>query len=69
MELSVFFAVLIVFGIIDYRSMKKEKLKKEILPYLILMVLAGTFAVFYLTNPHRESFTYLVIKLFKLKGY
>ncbi|PKM72173.1 MAG: hypothetical protein CVU91_10615 [Firmicutes bacterium HGW-Firmicutes-16] len=69
MELSVFFAILIVFSIFDYRSMKKAKLKKEMVSYLILMVLAGAFAVFYLTNPHQESFTYLVIKLFKLKGY
>ena len=69
MELAVFFAILIVLGIVDYRAMKKAKLKKEIVPYLIFMVLAGVFAVFYLSNPHQESFTYLVIKLFNLKGY
>ena len=69
MELWVFFAILITLGCIDYQSMKKAKLKKELVPYLILMILAGAFAVFYLTNPHQESFIYIVIKLFKLKGY
>jgi len=49
--------------------MKKAKLKKEIVPYLIFMVLAGALGVFYLTNPSQKSFSYLIIKLFNLKGY
>ena len=64
-----FCVVLTLLGVLDYREMKKAKLKKEILAYLIFTVLAGVFAVIYLTNPEQESFSYLIIKLFNLKGY
>ena len=69
MELAVFLLILIIFGIVEIRAMKKAKLKKEIVPYLIFMVLAGALGVFYLTNPSQKSFSYLIIKLFNLKGY
>ena len=69
LELAVFLAALTAFGVVDYRSMKRAKLKKELVTYMIMMALAAAFAVFYLTNPHQESFVYIVIKLFGLKGY
>jgi len=69
LELAVFLLILIIFGIVEIRAMKKAKLKKEIVPYLIFMVLAGALGVFYLTNPSQKSFSYLIIKLFNLKGY
>ena len=69
MELAVFLLILIILGIVEIRAMKKAKLKKEIVPYLIFMVLAGALGVFYLTNPSQKSFSYLIIKLFNLKGY
>lgn len=69
LELAALLSVLIILGILDYRAMKKAKLKKELLTYLILMGFAGAFAVFYLTNPNQDSFSYMIIKLFNLKGY
>lgn len=69
MELAVFLLIMIIFGIVEIRAMKKAKLKKEIVPYLIFMVLAGAFGVMYLTDPSQKSFSYLIIKLFNLKGY
>ena len=68
MELVVFLLILIIFGIVEIRAMKKAKLKKEIVPYLIFMVLAGALSIFYFTDPSRDSFSYLIIKLFNLKG-
>ncbi len=69
MELKVFLLILIIFGIVEIRAMKKAKLKKEIVTYLIFMTLAGALGIYYLSDPYQKSFSYLIIKLFNLKGY
>ena len=69
MELKVFLLILLISGIVEVRAMKKAKLKKEIVPYLIFMVLTGVLGVYYLSDPSQKSLSYLIIKLFNLKGF
>lgn len=68
-ELAIFILILIVMSIIDTRSMMKSKLKKEMIPYLIFIILSVGFGVFYLTDPSLDSLSYSIIKLFNLRGY
>ena len=69
MELKVFLMILIISGIVEILAMKKAKLKKEIVPYLLFMVLAGALGIYFLSDPYQKSFSYLIIKLLSLKGY
>ena len=69
MELKVFLLILVISGILEIRIMKKAKLKKEIVTYLIFMTLAGALGIYYLSDPYQKSFSYLIIKLLNLKGY
>lgn len=68
-ELVIFILILVIMSIVDTRSMLKSKLKKEIVPYLILIIFSVGLGVFYLTDPSRDSLSYSIIKLFNLKGY
>ena len=69
LEFAVFILALIIMSIAEIRSMLRAKLKKEIVPYLILIVLSAALGWAYLTDPSRDSFSYTIIKLFNLKGY
>lgn len=70
MELAFFIILLLAFAASDIHSMLDEKKKaKEIAVYLSLIALSAAFGIFYLSNPERNSFSYIVIKLLKLKGY
>jgi len=69
LELKVFLMILIISGIVEILAMKKAKLKKEIVPYLLFMVLAGALGIYFLSDPYQKSFSYLIIKLLSLKGY
>lgn len=68
-ELAIFILTLIMMSVVEIRSMLKIKLKKEIVPYLILIVLSAALGALYLTDPSRDSFSYMIIKLLNLKGY
>jgi len=68
-ELAVFILTLIIMSIVEVRSMLKAKLKKEIVPYLILIVLSAALGALYLTDPSRDSLSYSIIKLLNLEGY
>jgi len=69
LELKVFLLILIISGVLEISAMKKAKLKKEIVPYLIFMFMAGALGIYYLSDPYQKSFSYLIIKLLNLKGY
>lgn len=69
LELGIFILTLIIMSIAEIRSMLKAKLKKEIVPYLILFLLSVALGFYYLTNPSRESFSSTLINLLNLKRY
>jgi|GEM_PF-5535575 len=69
MELKCFLAFLLFAGAADIISMRKARLKKEIVPYLVLTALTAAFAIAYLSAPARASLTYSIVKLLGLKGF
>lgn len=69
LELKLFLLFLVAAGTADILSMKKAKLKKEFLPYIVLMVLTAVFGIAYMSTPQSASLTFSVIKFLGLKGF
>lgn len=67
-ELSVFFIALIIMSVMDITAMAHSNLKKEIIPYSVLMLIAGALGLYYFTDPYRASFSRLILKLFQIRG-
>lgn len=65
-ELAIFIGVLIAFSIFDIRVMSKANLKKEILPYLVLSLIACSVGLIYFTNPFRDSIANMILSLFNI---
>ena len=63
-----FLVILIIISVIDIRSMMKYSLKKEIIPYLVLMLISGSAGFLYLSDPYRKSIEYLILNIFNIKG-
>jgi len=61
-ELAAFFIIALVLCVIDIRAMLQDKLKKEIVPYGFLMLLAGLVGALFFTEPFRKSIVYLMMK-------
>lgn len=68
LQLFLFFVVLFMVGVADIRSILKSDLKKELIPYSILMLAAGVVGLFYLSNPYRQSIAYWLLKLVNAGG-
>jgi len=62
-----FILVLVGLGIFDILQMKTKNQKKEIVVYVIFMLLAGLFGIYYLSNPERTSFSKLLLSLMGIK--
>lgn len=67
-ELILFLLAMIGFGIYDILKMKKADLKREIVPYLAMMFLAGGVGLVYLLNPTGPSIAKMLFGLFNIKG-
>mgnify|MGYP000300436128 CR=1 FL=1 len=59
--------VVVLLGTFDILQMKAENQKKEIKVYVILMLLAGLFGIFYFLNPQRTSFSRALLSLIGIK--
>jgi hypothetical protein len=68
LQLFLFFAVLLFMGAADIWSMLKSELRKELVPYCILMLAAGAAGLFYLSNPYRQSIAYWIFNLLNING-
>lgn len=67
-ELIMFFMVLILLSTLDIRAMKKANLMKEIIPYLVLTLMAGVVGFLFLVDPHGESVASRLLNLLHLEG-
>lgn len=67
MEIAAFFILVIVISFVDIKSMVKLKLKKEIIPYLGLMLITGVAGFLFLADPYRKSISYLILKIFNIQ--
>lgn len=68
LQLFLFFAILLFVGAADLRSMLRSELRKELIPYCILMLAAGAAGLFYLSDPYRQSIAYWIFNLFNING-
>jgi len=67
-QLILFFAILIALCIADTRSMLRSNLKKDLTTYGILMLATAAIGFWYFSNPYRQSISYLIFQIFKIKG-
>ncbi len=67
-ELMTFFIISILISIFDMRSMAKSGSKKEIIPYLVLMLISGATGFLYFTDPYRKSIVYFILNIFHIQG-
>lgn len=67
-QLILFFTVLILLCITDTRSMLHSNLKKDLIPYGILMLATAAMGFWYFSNQYRQSISYLIFQIFKIKG-
>ena len=67
LELSVFLLAAIIFSVIDIKSMMKFSLKREIIPYLVLMLTSGSVGLLYLADPYRKSILYFILTIFNIR--
>ncbi|HHU79527.1 MAG: hypothetical protein ACOX27_02730 [Caldicoprobacterales bacterium] len=58
-----FILVMAGLGTYDILQMKAKKQKKETVVYIILMLLAGLFGIFYFADPERTSFSKLILTI------
>lgn len=68
LQLFLFFAILLFVGAVDLRSMLRSELRKELIPYCILMLAAGAAGLFYLSDPYRQSIAYWIFNLLNING-
>jgi hypothetical protein len=67
LELIFMLAVLLGMGVYDLRKMKMASLKREMLPYLALMLTAAAVAVYSFINQNGPSLSRILMNLFGIK--
>lgn len=67
-ESIIYFILLLMFCIFDIREMVKKKYKKEIVPYLFFVIIAGCVGLIYFKNPYGNSMSHILIRIFNVKG-
>ncbi|HHU50177.1 MAG: hypothetical protein ACOYEH_00445 [Caldicoprobacterales bacterium] len=58
-----FIIIMAGLGVYDILQMKTKKQKKEIVVYVIFMLLVGLFGIFYYIDPERTSFSKLLLSI------
>jgi len=53
--MGIFLVLYVVFGIIVYRDIQKEKSKRDMTVFVVLMVVALAFGIFYFRDPYQKS--------------
>ena len=62
----VLIALTVILSIWDIKSMKKANLKKEITPYILLMLVSGIMGFLYFTDPFRKSIAIMFLDLLNI---
>ncbi len=55
--------IILVISILEIRSIKKQKLKKELYFFIFSMILATILGVLYISNPLRKSLAGYILQL------
>ena len=53
--MGIFLVLYAVSGIIVFRDIKKEKSKHDMIAFVVLMVVALAFGIFYFRDPYQKS--------------
>lgn len=53
--MGIFIVLYIVSAIIVFRDVKKDKSMRDTITFIILMIIAFAFGVFYFRNPYQKS--------------
>ena len=53
--MEIFLVLYAVSGIIVYKDIKKEKSKRDVVAFVVLMVIALAFGIFYFRDPYQKS--------------
>ncbi|MBE5812779.1 MAG: hypothetical protein E7314_03910 [Clostridiales bacterium] len=64
--MGIFLVLYLVPGIIVFKDIKKENSKRDMIAFIVLMVLAFAFGVFYFRDPYQKS---LIEYLLMIKKY
>jgi hypothetical protein len=66
-ELAVYSSLLILMCVFDIRSMIKKSLKKEIIPYLLLVIMAAAVGLTILPYSYQKGIVSYLLDLFKVQ--
>lgn len=64
--LVILFLFMGIIGVMDMKTMINSGLKRETVPYIILLLLAGTLGALYLTDPIRPDIVSSMLKFFQV---
>ena len=53
--MNIFSVLYVISGVIAFKSVKKENSKRDMVVYIMLMILTLIFAFFYFRDPYQES--------------
>lgn len=53
--MEIFLVLYAVSGIIVYKDIKKENSKRDMVTFVVLMVIALAFGIFYFRDPYQKS--------------
>lgn len=53
--MGIFLVLYVVFGIIVFRDIKRENSKRDMTAFVVLMVVALAFGIFYFRDPYQKS--------------
>lgn len=63
-----FYIFFIALTVIDLISLINKKNKRDIIVYVIFSLLVLAFAIFYYSDPYRNSLVYYLNKIFHFEG-
>ena len=53
--MGIFLVMYTIAGIIVFRNIKKEKSKRDMVTFCVLMIIAFAFGIFYFRDPYQKS--------------
>lgn len=63
--MGIFSVLFTISGIVVYRNIKRENSKRDMVIYIVLMILALIFAIFYFRDPYQKSLIEYLMEFMK----
>jgi len=64
--MGIFLVLYVVPGIIVFRDIKKENSKRDMVAFVVLMIIALAFGIFYFRDPYQKSLIEYFMELMNL---